>query len=106
MAKSDTDVMAQRNYNGETLKTITVAELIERLQGEDPDAKVIFSTNYGDYSRTEQALPLRGETEQVMIEKSAYSNSGFAIASEDRDDGQFDREGNDVTEYETYLVIR
>ncbi len=64
-------------------KTMTVAQLIDLLEGERQDAKVIFSTNYGDYSRTMQALPLRGECDEVMIEKSAYSNSGFAVAEND-----------------------
>lgn len=83
--------MAIRNYNGEQFKTITVAELIERLRNEDPDAEVVFSTNYGDYHNTQQALPIRGEFEESGIEKSAYSNSGFALASEnlDDEDGEF-----------------
>jgi hypothetical protein len=67
----------------EKLKSITVAKLIELLQDQDPDAKVVFSTNYGDYSRTEQALPLKGEIEEVFVEPSAYSNSGFAVAKDD-----------------------
>jgi len=100
--------MAQRNYNGETMKTLTVAELIELLQDQDPDAKVIFSTNYGDYHRTQQALPIEGrDFEEVKITKSAYSNSGFAVVSQDDDDGSFDREDDDQEdETETYLVIR
>lgn len=84
-----------KNYNGETMRTITVAKLIELLQDQDPDAQVIFSTNYGDYHRTQQALPIKGDFEEVVIEKSAYSNSGFAIA-----------ENDDVEEYEPFLVIR
>lgn len=85
-----------------TLRTITVAELIKRLEGEDPEARVIFSTNYGDFSRTEQALPLRGNFDEVTIEKSAYSNSGFAVASDDEDEEckpEGDRHGS-------FLVIR
>ena len=83
-----------------TLRTITVAELIELLQDQDPDARVIFSANYGDYHRTEQALPLRGECEEVSISETAYSNSGFAIADPDEDD---EDEGPDA---ETFVVIR
>ena len=82
--------MTIRNYSGDAFKTITVAELIERLQGEDPDAQVVFSTCYGDYHRTQQALPIHGEFEEQAIEKSAYSNSGFALADEDDDDDDDD----------------
>ena len=79
------------------LRTITVAALIDILQGEDPDARVIFAADYGDYHHTEQALPLRGETDTVTVEGSAYSNSGFAIAEPDDDD---------AADVETFLVIR
>ena len=47
------------------MKTITVAELLELLEGQDTDAKVIFSTDYGDHCHTPQALPLKGEAETV-----------------------------------------
>lgn len=91
-----------RNYNGERMRTITVAELIEALQEQDPDAMVLFSTDYGDYHHTPQALPLRGEIEQATIEKSAYSNSGFAISATESDDEDFDGADDNTT----YLVIR
>ncbi|MCR4301814.1 MAG: hypothetical protein NUV51_09405 [Sulfuricaulis sp.] len=71
-----------------TLRTITVGQLIEALQDQDPEAQVVFSTDYGDHSHTEQALPLRGRCESVTITKSAYSNSGFAIAEPDEDDDE------------------
>ena len=80
------------------LRTITVASLIELLEGESPDARVIFSADYGDHHHTEQALPLRGELDTVTVQKSAYSNSGFAIAEPDEADAEEDAE--------TFLVIR
>lgn len=80
------------------LKTMTVAQLIDRLEGEDPEALVIFSVDYGDYHHTQQALPLQGEFETVTIEKSAYSHSGFAIA--EPEDGE--PEGDE----EIYLMIK
>lgn len=93
----------------EKLKTITVAKLIELLQDQDPDAKVVFSTNYGDYSRTEQALPLKGEIDTVCVEKSAYSNSGFAVAENDGyDRNEPDEDGcaaGPEDEQETFLRI-
>jgi len=61
------------------LNTLTVAELIELLQDQDPDAQVIFSTDYGDYHHTQQALGLRGRVEEVTVSESAYSNSGFQV---------------------------
>ena len=83
------------------LRTITVRELIDLLEGEDEQALVIFTADYGDHYHTAQALPLRGECEAVTIEKSAYSNSGFAIEDERDADAQ-----NDDDVDTTYLVIR
>ena len=94
------------------LRTLTVAELKDLLDGQPDDAKVIFSTNYGDYSRTEQALPLKGELDTVCIEKSAYSNSGFAIAEPNEMGDGPDEDGYEPTQDEldqtndVYLVIR
>ena len=82
------------------LRTITVARLIDMLEGESPDALVIVSADYGDYHHTTQALPLRGELETVTVEKSAYSHSGFAIA--EPEDCESDEDGAD----ETFLLIR
>lgn len=85
------------------LNTITVAELIERLRCEDQDALVIFSTDYGDRCHTQQALPLRGEMEEVSIKRSGYSESGFAVVA-DRD-GEEDEENADGDGGQKYLVI-
>ena len=82
------------------LRTITVAELIDLLEGEDPKAEVIFSTDYGDYHHTAQALPIRGEFEEALVEESAYSNSGFALASDDEDQDDEENEGR------KFLVLR
>lgn len=87
----------------QALRTITVAELIEALQGEDPAARVLFSTDYGDYSHTPQALPISGDFEEAIVEKSAYSNSGFAVVQDE--EAMYDetdpRNGNGK-----FLVIR
>lgn len=64
------------------LLSMTVRELVELLQGADQDRKVLFSSNYGDRARTQQALPVRGELETVQVYKTAYSESGFAVADE------------------------
>lgn len=79
------------------LRTITVRQLRELLDGEDDDLPVIFSTDYGDYHHTQQALPLIGETDEVLVEESAYSNSGFAVAN--------DADGDPDT-YTPYLLIK
>jgi hypothetical protein len=82
------------------LRSITVAELIELLQGESPDSQVIFSTDYGDRCHTPQALPIEGMLELVTIRESAYSTSRYAIAEPDGDEPD-DSAANDM-----YLVIR
>ena len=84
------------------MRTITVGELRELLEDRDADELVIFSTGYGDYHNTPQALPLKGELEEVTIVESGYSNSGFAIASE-RDEDDVD---DDVETEQGYLLIR
>lgn len=91
--------MPQRNYNGDTMRTITKAELLEALEELNDDDKIIFTTDFGDHHHTPQALPLRGEVEEVRITKSAYSNSGFALEEEDDDE-------EDCDERQTYFVIR
>jgi hypothetical protein len=78
------------------LRTISVREMLEVLENEDPDALLIFTSDYGDHSHTDQALPIEGTVEEVLIEKSAYSNSGFALATDDDDEDNTDK----------YLVIR
>lgn len=98
--------MAQRNYNGERFRTITKAELIEALEDLNDDDLVIFSTEYGDYSRTVQALPLRGEVEEVRIGKTAYSNSGFEVVTDPDVDEEGFAEDEDGEEMPKYYVIR
>lgn len=80
------------------LRTITVKKLIEALQNEDPEARVVFCANYGDRAQTLQALPLRGNVESVTLQTSAYSDSGYAIVEDDEED--------DGNEDGTFVVIR
>ena len=82
------------------LRTITVAQLIERLQGEDPEARVIFTADYGDYHHTQQALPITGDIDEVeVVENEGYSRSGFALLEEDDEDDTDEARA-------TFLVIR
>jgi hypothetical protein len=80
-------------------RTITVAQLRELLEDQADQALVVFSADYGDYHRTQQALPLRGEVEDCSLIKTGYSNSGYAIAEPDDEDAE-DMGG------ETFIVIR
>lgn len=75
-------------------KTITVEELIAVLENEDPQARVLFSSDYGDISHTEQAHRIYGQVEEVTLRDSAYSNSGYAVADDEDGDAT---EGTDVT---------
>lgn len=69
-----------------TLKTITVGELRELLEDYEDDVPVVFASNYGDISRTQQVHPLRGDGDMVAVRESAYSDSGYAVAeAEDLD---------------------
>lgn len=73
------------------MKTITVKELRELLSEFNDDDKVIFSSNYGDRARTEQAHRIRGVADYVGIAESAYSDSGYrVIADHDDEDGDED----------------
>lgn len=81
------------------LRTVTVRELIEMLEDEQPDMKVLFSTDYGDIIHTRQALPIAGDFELMQVRKSAYSNSGYALR-EDEEDEVEDGEGG-----ERFLII-
>lgn len=60
---------------------MTAGQLIERLQEFDPNDPVFFTVNYGDYHRTQQALPIEDlETHTTReLRTSAYSESGIAF---------------------------
>lgn len=80
------------------LRTITVAQLRAALDGEDDDALVVFTADYGDYHHTPQALPLRGLIDEATISESGYSHSGYQLDTDDDPDPAFDAP--------KYLVIR
>lgn len=81
-----------------TLKTLTVRELREVLEDLDPEARIIFGSDYGDYCRTHQALPLVGNIEEVLVEETAYSHSGFAVAKQEPDE-------DDTEDYHPFLLL-
>jgi hypothetical protein len=77
-------------------RTITVAELIEVLQQEDPEQRVAFSSDYGDHCHTLQIHLLEGQITEEGVYESAYSGSGLAVADEER---------GDLDELPTVLII-
>ena len=67
----------QENLN----RAMTVEELMGDLQNMPPEAKVVFVCNYGDYHRTQQALPVQSVDEESSLNlvDSAYSQSRMAL---------------------------
>lgn len=72
------------------LRSITVRQLISALQDEDPDAVVVFASDYGDHGHTEQAHAIDGQIEPATLVESAYSHSGWAVPDEDSDEEEDD----------------
>lgn len=85
-----------------TLQTITKRQLLDLLDDVEDDARIVFSSDYGDRGHTEQAHEIKGEIEQVKVHESAYSASGFAIAENDDDEDDDDREDGD--DYYVYRI--
>ena len=81
--------MAEARWQGRygdrlQLWTMSVRELKDLIEHEDDDTLIVATCNYGDYSRTEQVIPLDGELEEVHLEGSAYSQSGLAVPKKER----------------------
>lgn len=68
--------------------SITVEQLQQLLSDYDPNTLVTFSSNYGDRSRTEQVHSLEGYADMKPLTKTAYSDSGYAIADDDEEEAQ------------------
>jgi len=73
-----------------SIGTITVRELLDALEAEDPEALVVFASDYGDIGHTQQVHRVSGDVEEVTLEESAYSHSGWAIRREEDDDDDED----------------
>ena len=69
-----------------SIRTLTVAELIEILQEQEPDALVVFASDYGDHCHTQQAHFIQGTISEMPLKKSAYSRSGFAVDVDPEED--------------------
>ncbi len=64
---------------------MTVRELIERLEGMDPEAEVHFAYNYGDHCNT-MAAPVVDQVEEMYVEPNAYVDTDALVDDEDVDE--------------------
>lgn len=74
--------MKANKTNRNLKNAMTVKDLIAELELMDPDAVVLFVTNFGDYHRTQQALPIESVDEMdetEFLRETPYSDSGLAI---------------------------
>jgi hypothetical protein len=78
-----------------------VSELIELLQGENPDAEVHFQYNYGDHWRT-QVAPEVGYVETGYVVHSEYHRMDKVV---DEDDFDYDEEGDPVVEGKEVVLL-
>ena len=71
------------------ITTITLDELIamatEAREEFGGDKKVVFTSNYGDRCRTQQAHEIHGRFEEAQLVKSGYSDSGYAVADDEEE---------------------
>ena len=76
-----------------------VSDLIEALQGMDPEAEVHFAYNYGDHWRTEVAPAICGVREGV-VEYSEYHRMDKVVENEediyDEETGEYKTETRKV----------
>lgn len=79
---------------------MTVKELIEALQDYPADKQVLFASDFGDHSHTMQVHGI-GNTEEVQVRESAYSDSRYALDSE-----RYPTENPEDLSDETFVVIK
>jgi hypothetical protein len=58
---------ALRTTTRRSIGSINVRELIEALEWEDPEALVVFSSDFGDIGHTEQVHSIGGDIEEVKL---------------------------------------
>lgn len=66
------------------MREMTVEEVIDALQGQDPKAKVRFAYNYGDHCRTTVAAPVY-RVEEGEVARSDYHRMDKVVEEEYRD---------------------
>jgi hypothetical protein len=72
---------------------LTVADLIDALEGMPRDARVLFTCDYGDHAHTTQALSVteaREMEETEFLARSSYSKSGVALDNLENGDADAD----------------
>jgi hypothetical protein len=79
--------------------TLTVGQLIERLQGLDPSLPVAFSYEYGDYWHTEVAGTIRS-VDETAVAFSEYHSMLKIANDDDRDEEEEEGEIN-----REYIVV-
>ncbi len=86
---------------------MTAKQMIEMLEDMPPDAVVFFSCNYGDHSRTQQALPIESveESEVKYLYDTAYSQSGIALR-EDQGSDEDDEEYTDGEGMRSIVILK
>ena len=83
--------------------SLTVAELIEELQGCNPNAKVHFAYNYGDHWRTEVA-PTVDVVEMGMVKYSDYHRMPKVVQYDAEDDDQYDNDNTDESDGQVVIL--
>ena len=78
-----------------------VSELIELLQGENPDAEVHFSYNYGDHWRT-QVAPTVDSVDVGYVTYSEYHRMPKVV---DNDDFDYDENGEPEIEGTEVVIL-
>ena len=86
-------------------RALTVRHLIEELENQDPDARVLFVCDYGDYHHTQQALTVSSseEYDTSNLRTSAYSHSGIALIEES---GEPDEPHEDDYEGQPIVILQ
>lgn len=79
---------------------MTVEEMIDELSHMDPEAVVVFESDYGDICHTRQALMVESVSElpedQILCRNDGYSRSGVEIMSLDEEDEEEGEEDEGV----------
>lgn len=87
---------------------MTASQLIEELQNLDPDARVFFVCDYGDYHHTPQALPV-GEIVDAHtsdLVETAYSQSGVKLVEEREPQDEPQDESDDEDDIFPIVILR
>jgi hypothetical protein len=79
-----------------------VKDLIEQLQGMNPEAEVHYAYNYGDHWRTEVA-PKVGRVDEGAVVYSEYHRMDKMVENEY--DAEFDDEGREIVDETLRQVV-